>query len=375
MKLSQFNLIEKRREFLEKTLKIKLSQIKKAHIEDEKNICGENLIGETTLPLGVAGPVKVKTFKSKIKKYYIPLSTTEGALIASVNRGCKAINQSGAVTFYIQEIGVTRGPVYETKNLRKGFWFINWLKQNEKEIKAAAEKTSSHLQYLRFEAKVIGFYTFVRFYFKTGEAMGMNMATFATESINQFIKQKTGINCLALSGNFCLDKKPGWLNFLSGRGISLWAEVVIKKEVIEEILKTTAEKIYEVWLAKNMIGSTLSGSLGFNAHFTNIVAAFFAATGQDLAHVVEGSLGVTATKILTGGNLYFSIYLPALMLGMVGGGTKLAVKKEAISLTGAKNKEELAKILGAAVLAGELSLLASLAQGSLANAHQKLGRK
>ena len=105
------------------------------------------------------------------------------------------------------------------------------------------------------------------------------------------------------------------------------------------------------------------------------MAAFFAATGQDLAHVVEGSLGVTATKILTGGNLYFSIYLPALMLGMVGGGTKLAVKKEAISLTGAKNKEELAKILGAAVLAGELSLLASLAQGSLANAHQKLGRK
>jgi len=375
MRLSQFKTEEKRREFLEKKLKIKLFQIKKAHPEDEQNICGENLIGGTTLPLGIAGPVKVKSLKMKAKKYYIPLSTTEGALIASVNRGCKAISESGGVTVYIQEIGVTRGPVYETKNLKKGFWFIDWLRQNEKEIKVAAEKTSSHLQYLKFEAKVIGPYTYVRFYFKPGEAMGMNMATFATESINQLIKQKTGINCLALSGNFCLDKKPGWLNFLSGRGISLWAEAVIRKRVIQRVLKTTAEKIYEVWLAKNMIGSTLSGSLGFNAHFSNIVAAFFAATGQDLAHVVEGSLGVTATKILAGGNLYFSIYLPALMLGMVGGGTKLEVKKEAIALTGVKNKEELAKILGAAILAGELSLLASLAQKSLANAHQKLGRK
>jgi len=296
MKLSQFKLTEKRREFLEKKLKIKLSQIKKAHIEDEKNIYGENLIGETTLPLGIVGPVKVKTFKSKIKKYHIPLSTTEGALIASVNRGCKAVNESGSVTVHIKEIGTTRGPVYETKNLGTGFWFIDWIEQNEKEIKEAAEKTSSHLQYLKFEAKVIGPYTYVRFYFKTDEAMGMNMATFATESINQLIKKKTGINCLALSGNFCLDKKPGWLNFLSGRGISLWAETVIKKEVVQSVLKTTAEKIYEVWLAKNMISSALNGSLGFNAHFANIVAAFFAATGQDLAHIVEGSLGITATK-------------------------------------------------------------------------------
>jgi Hydroxymethylglutaryl-CoA reductase len=62
------------------------------------------------------------------------------------------------------------------------------------------------------------------------------------------------------------------------------------------------------------------------------------------------------------------------MIGVVGGGTRLAIKKEAIKITGAKTKEELAKVLVAAVLAGELSLLASLAEGSLAKAHKKLGR-
>ena len=79
-------------------------------------------------------------------------------------------------------------------------------------------------------------------------------------------------------------------------------------------------------------------------------------------------------KVLKSGDLYFSIYLPALMIGTVGGGTKLRTQTEARNITKAKNSEELARVLGGAVLAGELSLLASLAEGSLAKAHKKLGR-
>jgi len=62
------------------------------------------------------------------------------------------------------------------------------------------------------------------------------------------------------------------------------------------------------------------------------------------------------------------------MIGTVGGGTKLKVKQEAISITGVSSSVDLAKVLAGAVLAGELSLLASLAEGSLAIAHSKLGR-
>jgi len=374
MNLRNLKDAKSRRKFLEKELKIKLENIKKAFVDNENQITVENLIGETTLPLGVAGPIKIRNSKFEIRNYYIPLATTEGALIASVNRGCKAINQSGGAKVFLEKIGTTRGSVYETKNLEKGFWFLKWLEKNENLIKKVALKTSSHLKYLKFEGKVIGPYTFVRFYFDTKDAMGMNMVTFATDEINKVIKEKTNISCLALSGNFCVDKKLSWLNFFTGRGISLWAECVIKKEVIEKVLKTSAQKIFDVWLAKNMVGSAVSGSLGFNAHFANIVASFFAATGQDLAHVVEGSMGITTTKIEENDNLYFSIYMPAIMIGVVGGGTRLAIKQEAIKITYAKTKEELAKVLGGAVLAGEISLLASLAEGSLAKAHKSLGR-
>lgn len=374
MSLSKFKDSDKRRQFLEKELKIKLSQIGKAHIEDENLIHCENLIGETTLPLGIAGPIKIRNSKFKIRNYYIPLATTEGALVASVNRGCKAINQSGGVKVFVERVGITRGPVYETENLEKGLWFLNWLKKNKKKIKEAAEKTSSHLKLLRFQGKVIGPYTFIRFYFDTDEAMGMNMATIGVDSLNQLIEKETGIKCLSLSGNYCLDKKPGWLNFIEGRGFVGWGEVILPQKVVNAILKTSSQKIFQVWLAKNIIGSVISGSLGFNNHFANIVAAFFAATGQDLAHTVEGSLGITTTKLLINGDLSFSVYLPSIILGIVGGGTKLKIKKEALAIIGAKSSEELAQVLVGAVLAGEISLLASLSEGSLAKAHKKLGR-
>ena len=252
--------------------------------------------------------------------------------------------------------------------------FKKWLDDNFNLLKDITEKTSSHLKLKKLGTRIAGRYVYVRFYFDTGEAMGMNMVTIAIDSLSQFIEKNTKAKCLAVSGNFCIDKKPAWLNFISGRGKRVWAETILKKEIVEEVLKTTSEKFFEVWLSKCMIGSAMSGSLGFNAHFANIVAAFFAATGQDLAHLVEGSMGMTTAKVLENGDLYVSVYLPAVMVGTVGGGTKIKIKQEALSIIGAKSSIELAEVLGGAVLAGEISLLASLAEGSLARTHEKLGR-
>lgn len=374
MNLKDFKTTKERREFLEKELKIKLENVTKAHVEDEKTIHCENLIGASVIPLGVAGPLKIQNSELRIQNYYLPLATTEGALVASVSRGCKAINLSGGTTAFIENVGTTRGPVFETSGLKESMEFKKWLEDNFELLKVEAEKTSSYLKLKKLGTRIVGTYVYVRFYFDTGMAMGMNMVTIATDEMSRFMEKNTKVRCLSVSGNFCIDKKPAWLSFLSGRGKKVWADVILKKEVVKEVLKTTPESFFEVWLAKCMIGSAMSGSLGFNAHFANIVAAFFAATGQDLAHVVEGSMGITTSKVLKNGDLYVSVYLPAVMIGTVGGGTKLKTKQEALSIIGAKSSMELAEVLGGAVLAGEISLLASLAEGTLARAHRKLGR-
>jgi len=366
---------------MDKSLFSGLKNIRKTLIDKQKNIHCENLVGAISLPLGVAGPLVIKNLpagrqglKFKISNYYVPLATTEGALVASVNRGCKAVRLAGGITVYCDYIGTARGPVFETSGIKESLRLKKWLTESFSLIKKTAELTSSHLKLIKIETKVIGRYIFARFAFDTGEAMGMNMATIATQSIIDLIEKKTKIKCLSIAGNFDIDKKPAWLNLFQGRGRTILAEVVIPKKIVQTVLKTTSQKIFDLWLGKNIFGSIISGSMSFNAHFANIVAAFFAATGQDLAHVVEGSLGLTVAKVLKNENLYFSVYLPAIMVGTVGGGTKLITQTEARNIINIKNSQELAEVLGGAVLAGELSLLASLAEGSLVKAHKKLGR-
>lgn len=381
MDLRGYSNVNLRRKALEKELRIKLLHVGNyslnAKLASTKNC--ENMIGAAQIPLGVAGPLKIKG-EMLAGNFFLPLATTEGALIASINRGCKAVTESGGTITASCRVGVTRGPVFYTGNIRNEQRLYVWVKKNEGKIKKAAESTSSHLIFKKLIFRGLAEYAFIRFAFDTQDAMGMNMATIATEKIVQLIEKETGIACISLAGNFDADKKPAWINFIENRGYKVWAEATIKKEIAKEVLKTSAEKIYEVWLSKNMLGSAMSGSLGFNAHFANVVSSIFIATGQDPAHVVEASMGITTARITKSGNLYFSIYIPALMVGTVGGGTSLNTQKEALSIMGinggnqGENARKLAEIIGGGVLAGEISLLGSLAENSLVSAHQKLGR-
>lgn len=373
MKLSEFTDHKKRREHLERELRMKLPVTDRALVDDVKNIHCENLIGATSIPMGVAGPLDVVGDEVQ-RSVYLPLATTEGALIASVSRGCKAVNEAGGARVAVFKTGTTRGPVFFTGSVAQGQEFLEWVQEKVDDVIAEVEKTSSHILLINLEAKLIGCYAYLRLYFDTSDAMGMNMVTIATQAVIEYIEKNTKVRSIAIAGNFDVDKKAAWINSVYGRGYQGWADVVINENTLKKTLKTDAHKIFDVWLAKCMVGSAIAGSMSFNAQFANVVAAIYAATGQDLAHVVEGSLGITTMKVVDGKHLYVSVYLPSLMLGTVGGGTRLESKQEALKIMGVEASTELAEVVTGAVLAGEISLLSSLAEGSLANAHQKLGR-
>lgn len=378
MNLRDFTSPEARRIALEKKLAVNLKNIGSSALStspaQERNC--ENMIGYAQIPVGIAGPLKIKG-SSESKDYYLPLATTEGALVASISRGAKAITLSGGAVSSAYKLGVTRGPVFYTESIPKSKVFFEWINNNSKKIKEHAEKTSSHLKLKKIDIKGLAGYSFVRFSFDTTDAMGMNMATIASEEAVKLIEKETGVKCITTAGNYDIDKKPAFLNTIKGRGIEAWSEVVLSSDVVHDVLKTTPEKFFETWLAKVMLGSAMAGSLGFNAHMANVIAAIFLATGQDAAHVVEGSLGITTAKVLPNGDLYVGVFMPSLMLGTVGGGTGLATQREALEMLGVAGEGRVikfAEIVSASVLAGEISLLASLSEGSLAKAHQKLGR-
>ncbi|MBI2617627.1 hydroxymethylglutaryl-CoA reductase [Candidatus Gottesmanbacteria bacterium] len=380
MKLQDAKTVRVRRKLLETITKKSFSSVSTypESLEVASSHNCENMVGATSIPLGIAGPIHIRGSVAK-GTFYLPLATTEGALVASINRGCKAISQSGGGIVNCHRVGITRGPVFYTGSIENSEKLYRWIKTHGDRLRKEAQETSNHLKLDKIKVNTLSQHVFVRFSFDTQDAMGMNMATIATQKMAEFLEHETGFKCLSLAGNFDIDKKAAWLNFIENRGWKVWAEVILSEKVLSSVLKTTAQKLYETWLAKCVYGSMMSGSLGFNAHFANVVAALFIATGQDVAHVVEGSLGITTTQMTKQG-LYLSVYLPSLVIGTVGGGTSLPAQNEALDILGVaggkngKNAATLAEIVGGAVLAGEISLLASLSVGSLASSHQKFAR-
>ena len=363
-----------RREYLEKETDTVLEHVGKYSIDMEaafkSNI--ENPIGTVQVPLGVAGPLCVNG-----DDYFVPLATSEGALVASVNRGCSAITSSGGCNAKILNDQMTRAPVIKVDSVDKALELKDWFRDNFSELKSIAESTTSHGKLVKIDPVIVnGPYVYPRFVYTTGDSMGMNMVTIATDKVLDYMVECTNASVIALSGNVCVDKKPSQLNNILGRGKSVSADVLIPKDVVESKLKTTAEGVVEVNLAKNLMGSVSSGTMAYNAHFANIVAALFLATGQDIAHTVEGSLGTTYAESRDG-DLYFSVSLPDLPVATVGGGTRLETASEGLNLLGCKgsgNVDAFACVVAGSVLAGELSLLSALSAGHLARAHSTLGR-
>ncbi|WP_456471710.1 hydroxymethylglutaryl-CoA reductase (NADPH) [Methanocaldococcus sp.] len=373
---------EVRRKFLEEKLNIKFNHIDKYSISEEnvkKNI--ENMIGAIQIPLGVAGPIKVNGEYAK-GLFYIPLATTEGALVASVNRGCSIVTKCGGTTVRVVEDKMTRAPCLKTKSIVDALKVRDWILENFDKIKEVAESTTRHGKLIKIDPiPIVGRNLYPRFVYTTGDAMGMNMVTIATEEACKFIEEelnKKGIyvKVVSISGNACVDKKPAGMNVVNGRGKSVVAEIYLEGEEVEKYLKTSPEAIAEVNRLKNYIGSAIANSMGFNAHYANIVGAIFLATGQDEAHIVEGSLGITMAEV-EGDKLYFSVTLPDLPLATIGGGTSVETQREALEIMGCYGSNKVmkfAEIVASAVLAGELSLLGALASGHLGKAHKELGR-
>ena len=340
----------------------------------------ENMIGATHVPLGVAGPLSVSG-EAADGEFYLPMATTEGALIASVNRGCSTIHAAGGANVRITKRGMTRAPVFRVADVTEAATTVKWVRENFDALAEAAESTTSHGELQDVEPYVVGRNLYLRFSYDTKDAMGMNMATIATGEAADVIESETPASLIALSGNMCADKKPAAINAIEGRGRSVTADVTIPREAVVDRLGTTPEAVAEVNERKNLVGSAKAGSLGFNAHAANVVAATFLATGQDEAHAVEGSNAITTIEEQDG-DLYAAISLASLQVGTVGGGTRLATQSAALDLLGlagggdppGSNADAFAEIVAAGTLAGELSLLAALASRHLSSAHEELGR-
>jgi hydroxymethylglutaryl-CoA reductase (NADPH) len=288
----------------------------------------------------------------------------------------RLLTRAGGVNTCIVRDELHISPIFIIHGMQEIEVFIKWVQNNLEKIKEVAEKTTKHGKLINVESKITGEGVILKFSYSTGNAMGMNMINKATDEACKFISQFTKAKYYIRS-NFSSDKKISAHNFIKGYGKEVFAEATISKRLfIERKIRTTPEDIYN-YRTVVMSSSIYAGMFGMNAQFANFLAAIFIACGQDVAQVVNSSIGVSSCKILPSGDLYISVYLPNLLVGTVGGGTALPTQRECLEILGCYGQGAVLKfteIVAAGVLAGELAISIAITNGSFVEAHEKLGR-
>ncbi|MBI1883775.1 MAG: PilZ domain-containing protein [Chlamydiae bacterium] len=364
----QKNVVEERLKWIEQqtgTTLPHLGQFSENPTGMSQNI--ENLIGTTSIPLGIVGPILIRGTHAR-GLYYVPMATTQGTLVESYHRGSFLVTKAGGVKVAIHKDEVHISPVFIFKDINASVQFITWLREHEPEIKKSAEQTTHHGKLIRITPIPAGRRIIVNFVYTTGDAMGLNMINIATDHACQWIISETKPESYFLRCNFSSDKKASFYNFIQSYGKEVTAEILLPKKLVLRYLHTEPRAIYEFWYSA-VWGSMQAGMIGINAHFANGLAAIFSATGQDIAQVVNASTGLYFVELTPENDLRFTIKLPQLIVATVGGGTSLAPQRESLEIMGCAGPgrvKKFAEIIAGTLLAGEISISGALASGGFA---------
>jgi hydroxymethylglutaryl-CoA reductase (NADPH) len=338
----------------------------------------ENYIGTVKLPVGLAGPLRVNGIAAQ-GDYYVPLATTEAALVASYHRGASVITVAGGCTTMILSEAVSRAPAFAFASLVEVGKFVIWCLENLEALRTAAQATTRHGRLRDVRFTVEGNHVYLQIDFNTGDAAGQNMVTIATQAVCEHITEHCPLKpqYFFVEGNLSGDKKASAQSFQSVRGKKVSAEVRLPRAVVERYFHTTPEKMVDYW-RMSALGGVMSGTIGVQGHYANGLAALFIACGQDAACVSEASVGVTRFEIDAATNsLYAAVTLPNLIVGTVGGGTGLPSQRaclEVLGLHGAGHARAFAEVCAGLALAGELSIIAALSAHEFTRAHARLAR-
>ncbi len=377
---------QQRLAFLEQETQQPLEEVSNTRLDPTSLVSNiEAFIGTVEIPVGVAGPLHIKGEHAD-GLYYAPMATSEGALVASVTRGATALSRSGGVTVRVLGQRMFRVPMFVLEDLSMALFFSEWVEDHFSEIAEQTRKYSNFAKLVELQTHVLGKSVHVYFIYETGDAAGQNMTTTCTWQACQWIIQQVsnfnGIHFehFMVDANLSNDKKVTYNSFLKGRGIRVLAECVLDKEICSKVLKVTPKQLFDAF--NHFVGGSISsGMVGININIANVIAAMFAATGQDIACVHESSIGQLHMELTGDGdkdsNLYVTLMLPSLIVGSVGGGTNLPQQKECLQLLGCAGPgcaHKLAEIIASYCLALDISTLSAIASDQFARAHEKLGR-
>jgi len=368
--------VRERREWIERQTGVQLPLVGSCAIPAESmrgNI--ENPIGSVQMPLGIAGPVLVDGAHAR-GMFYVPMATTEGALVRSYERGMVMLTRAGGVTARIYSDQNLVSPIFSFDTVADAHRFAVELPRHTDALRAQAEATTKHGRLLKVETRPSGRSVIVNFYYYTADAHGMNMIVKATESAAAWLVAQGIAPRFAVFSGLSSEKRASGFLLTGAKGKTVVAGARVPAAVLQAYMRVTPAAVVSTW-HDSVIGHLQASAIGFNAHYANGLTAIFIACGQDVANVTNSSIGITDYELTPDGDLYATVTLPSLTVATVGGGTALGTSAECLRLlgcAGSGHAPKLAEIVAAALLGGELSMAGAIASGEFVAAHEIYGR-
>lgn len=337
----------------------------------------ENMLGFCQVPVGLAGPMLCDT-TAGVREVYVPMATTEGALVAAHSRGMRIANAgsgAGALRSRVVHEGLTQNPMLEYANAEQAIRAAEVVQGMGEELAEIVDSITSHGRLVGVEPRVIGSRLIVELVFTTGDAIGINMAARAADLCSAAIEERTGARVRYVHGQD-VEKRANARAHVNGRGRSVVCDVTIPRASLGELARVTPEQLVALQRAYS-VGFAQLGTQNWLVQAANGLAAVMLACGQDVAYITECATGFLDFQVTGDGDLYASATLPSLLVGTVGGGSQEGTAAECLALLGCAgdgHANTFAELLAAVVLCGDLSLCAAFCTHEFVEAHEQLGR-
>jgi hydroxymethylglutaryl-CoA reductase (NADPH) len=309
------------------------------------------------------------------REVYVPMATTEGAMVASYSRGMKLLTAAGGARARVVAEGLSQHPMLVYADAAAALRARDAIGALGAELERLTASTTEHGRLVAVEPEPVGRRLVLRLSFTTGDAIGINMAARAAELCSQLVAERTGAAARYVHGED-VEKRASARALHEGRGRSVVCDVRVPRALLRDQLRVTPEDLAAIH-ASYEIGFARLGTHNHLVQAANGLAAVFLACGQDVAYVTESATGFLELAPTGSGDLYACAHLPSLLVGTVGGGTGQGTAAECLDLLGVRGDggaNLLAELLAATVLAGDLSLLASFCTHEFVAAHERLGR-
>jgi hydroxymethylglutaryl-CoA reductase (NADPH) len=368
--------IDRRRRWAEETTGSDLATVGRGALDAETlrgNI--ENPIGAAQVPLGLAGPLLIHG-EHATGTFYVPLATTEGALVRSYERGMVTLTRAGGAHVRLHQDENRISPIFTFAEIEAAARFIAEVQACFEAVRAATEATTEHGKLLRLTCHPLGRQVVVEFSFATGDAQGMNMIVRAADAGCAWLVAHTSATSYEIFSGHSAEKRAAGSLLGGGKGKKVVAGALVPARLTRTYLNASPEQLAATW-RRTVLGHLQTQAVGYNGHYANGLAALFIACGQDVANVVNAAVGITDLEVTADGDLYASVTLPSLTVATVGGGTALGTARECLALlgcVGTGKARKLAEITAATLLAGEISFAAAIAAGDMVDAHEIYGR-